>query len=420
MDLVAFAMYDPDPDVNGTWMSQLKKELELVSRFAEDHGKLVAVAETGAANATVPGDSETALLRSGNKDLDWYRRVLEVVSASPASYFLLGPNLGKADGFRVPYVMLTEGRKLYGHEMVSNFIDFYNDARSVFAGDQKTVLGSLPKVTAKAAGTAVEGYITAPVSGRQIQTGTVFTARVSRADGAKLRFVLQGKGGSASLDAVSAGGVNYRAQVTREVMEALGDCTNGTASLMAGDTVLQTIRLNSSSPFLDVPAGAYYAPAVQWALAQGITGGTTATTFSPNRTCTRAQVVTFLWRAAGSPEPIRSENPFQDLSEDAYYYKAVLWAVEQGITAGVTNTTFQPNATVTRGQTAMFLYRYAGTPEAAGETVFQDVPASAYYAPAVCWAVEQGITAGVSSTAFAPDSACTRGQIVTFLYRSSR
>ena len=170
--------------------------------------------------------------------------------------------------------------------------------------------------------------------------------------------------------------------------------------------------------FKDVSNDAYYKDAVLWAVSKGITSGTTATTFSPNASCTRAQMVTFLWRAAGSPKASGS-NPFGDVPADAYYYDAVLWAVENGITSGTSATTFAPDATVTRGQTAAFLYRAAGSPAASGSG-FSDVSSDAYYADAVAWAVQKGITSGTGNGRFSPDAACTRGQIVAFLYRQSR
>ena len=127
--------------------------------------------------------------------------------------------------------------------------------------------------------------------------------------------------------------------------------------------------------------------------------------------------MTFLWRAAGSPAPKSSVNPFTDVSTSAYYYDAVLWAVERGITAGTSATTFSPDATCTRGQIVTFLYRAVGT-TTSGTNPFVDVADSAYYADAVKWAVAEGVTAGTSATTFSPDASCTRGQIVTFLYRA--
>ena len=174
----------------------------------------------------------------------------------------------------------------------------------------------------------------------------------------------------------------------------------------------------AQNPFVDVKEGAYYYDAVLWAVEQKITSGTSATTFSPDASCTRAQMVTFLWRAAGSPKVENGKNPFTDVKADAYYYDAVLWAVEKGVTSGTSATTFSPDATVTRGQTVTFLYRNAGSPEVSGTIPFTDVEADAYYAKAVQWAVQQKITTGTSESTFSPMSDCTRGQIVTFLYRA--
>ena len=172
----------------------------------------------------------------------------------------------------------------------------------------------------------------------------------------------------------------------------------------------------TSSNFADVPSDAYYADAVAWAVSKGITTGTGDGKFSPAAPCTRAQVVTFLWRAAGSPAP-SSTASFADVPADAYYRDAVLWAVEKGITNGTGADAFSPDATVDRAQTVTFLYRYAGSPAASGGD-FQDVASGSYYADAVAWAVSQEITNGTSPTTFAPASNCTRGQTVTFLFRA--
>ena len=178
---------------------------------------------------------------------------------------------------------------------------------------------------------------------------------------------------------------------------------------------------SEDNPFTDVPSTAYYYNAVLWAVGHEpqITAGTSASTFSPGSACTRAQVVTFLWRSAGQPEPTSSNNPFTDVSPTGYYYKAVLWAVEKGITSGTSKTTFSPNGKCTRAQIATFLWRFEGqpAPKAGSENPFTDVPATAYYYNAVLWAVEQGITAGTGKNSFSPSSVCTRAQVVTFLYR---
>lgn len=173
-----------------------------------------------------------------------------------------------------------------------------------------------------------------------------------------------------------------------------------------------------STGFTDVKNDAYYADAVKWAVDRGITNGQTTTLFGAEASCTRAQIVTFLWRAAGSPVPQTTKNPFTDLSEDAYYYQAVLWAMEQGITVGTTETTFDPDQTCTRGEAVTFLHRNSGEPVAAGNHGFQDVNGSDYYDNAVQWAREKNITSGTTETTFSPSAHCTRGQIVTFLYRN--
>ena len=169
--------------------------------------------------------------------------------------------------------------------------------------------------------------------------------------------------------------------------------------------------------FTDVKAGDYYLSAVDWALDKAVTSGTSNTTFSPNAACTRAQAVTFLWRAAGSPEPTATTTAFTDVKEGSYYYKAVLWAVENSITSGATETTFAPDATCTRSQIVTFLYRMEKSPEATAENPFTDVKAGAFYENAVLWAVKENITTGATATTFDPAGDCTRGQIVTFLYR---
>ena len=174
---------------------------------------------------------------------------------------------------------------------------------------------------------------------------------------------------------------------------------------------------NSSLPFNDVTVRDYFYDAVKWAVDRGITSGTSRYTFSPDAPCTRAQVVTFLWRAAGCPQPTSKSNPFTDVRADDYFYTAVLWAVENGITNGTSAKTFSPDATVTRAQVVTFLWRANGQP-AAGNSGFADVSADKYYATAVAWAVFQRITTGTGFGVFSPDAACTRAQIVTFLYRA--
>ena len=176
-------------------------------------------------------------------------------------------------------------------------------------------------------------------------------------------------------------------------------------------------KIETTMNFWDVKQGDYYYDAVKWAVEKRITEGTGANFFSPNASCTRAQMVTFLWRAAGSPAPKSTVNPFTDVSTSDYFYNAVLWAVENGITTGTGADRFAPGATVSRAQTVTFLYRANGSPAASGAS-FSDVAADEYYANAVAWAVQNGITTGTGNGKFSPNADCTRGQIVTLLYRA--
>ena len=193
--------------------------------------------------------------------------------------------------------------------------------------------------------------------------------------------------------------------------------TNAVTSVTITENLTLYAGWNRHNPFTDVKESDYFYDAVLWAVAEKITEGTSATTFSSADSCTRAQMATFLWRAAGSPEPTSTTCPFTDVDANAYYYKAVLWAAEKGITEGTSDTTFSPNDICTRGQMATFLYRYASSPEVTGSNPFTDVLTADYYYDAVIWAAAEGVTQGTSTTTFSPKEDCTRGQIVTFLYR---
>ena len=189
-------------------------------------------------------------------------------------------------------------------------------------------------------------------------------------------------------------------------------------NISTSHTIEVQFRVRSS--FVDVPSGSYYEDAVDWAVANGITTGTDAAHFSPDGICTRAQAVTFLWRAAGRPAPESRTMPFTDVPADSYYYDAVLWAVENGITKGTSSTTFSPDDTCTRAQIVTFLWRSEQSPAAGSSNPFTDVSADAYYADAVLWAVKEAITTGTTRTTFSPDAECTRAQIVTFLWRCKK
>lgn len=171
--------------------------------------------------------------------------------------------------------------------------------------------------------------------------------------------------------------------------------------------------------FTDVKEGAYYAQPVAWAVGKGITSGIGGGKFGPDNSCTRGQIVTFLWRAAGSPDPKTTTNPFIDVKSSDYYYKAVLWAVENNITSGIGNRKFGPGSSCTRGQAVTFLWRAAESPISATGNSFADVAPDSYYEKAVNWAVASDVTSGTSKTTFSPDKTCSRGQIVTFLYRAN-
>ena len=180
----------------------------------------------------------------------------------------------------------------------------------------------------------------------------------------------------------------------------------------------QIVAESEVPAFADVPADAYYADAVAWAVKEGITTGTGTNTFSPDLSCTRAQMVTFLWRANGSPV-VNYAMSFTDVPADAYYAEAIRWAVSEGITTGTTATTFSPNAMLTRGQTVTFLWRANGSPAVSGSN-FGDVASDVYYANAVAWAVSEDITSGTGGNNFSPAAPCTRSQIVTFMYRDAK
>ena len=196
---------------------------------------------------------------------------------------------------------------------------------------------------------------------------------------------------------------------TREIDALNHDYVNGKCSRC--DDQLE-------SRFEDVPAGSFFFDPVEWAVEKGITTGVTETTFDPNGNCMRAVVVTFLWRAAGSPEPTATENPFEDVPTNAFYYKAVLWAVENGITNGVDATHFAPTTECNRAQVVTFLWRAQSSPESNADISFTDVEDGKYYTTAVAWAVENGVTNGISATEFGVGTPCNRAQVVTFLYRA--
>ncbi len=243
------------------------------------------------------------------------------------------------------------------------------------------------------------------------ENGTVTVDQKNAAQGSTVTITVKADTGYQLADLTAQGSKGSALQLT--------DKGNGRYSFtMPGskvDVQARFVKLPVSDPFTDVSADDYYYDAVKWAAEKEITGGTGNGLFSPDAACTRAQIVTFLWRTAGSPAA-KSAESFSDVAADAYYAKAVAWAVENGITTGTSATTFSPEDTCTRAQGVTFLFR-AAKASANGAPAFRDVAADAYYAAAVKWATDNGITKGTSETTFSPDAACTRAQIVTFLYR---
>ena len=253
---------------------------------------------------------------------------------------------------------------------------------------------------------------------KNVQNGTVTVSRKTAAKNATVTITATPDKG------YTLGSVKVLDQNNKEVKL---NQTNGkyTFTMPASKVTIQVIFQKETiaeepadMDFVDVPAGSFYENAVKWAVEKNITTGTSDTTFMPDGICTRAQAVAFLWRAAGSPEPKSTTMAFSDVQVGSYYEKAVLWAVENGITKGTSQTAFSPNATCSRSQIVTFLWRSQQSPTVGTSNPFTDVAATAYYANAVLWAVEKNVTAGTSSTTFSPNADCTRAQIVTFLYRT--
>ena len=244
---------------------------------------------------------------------------------------------------------------------------------------------------------------TVSVSPKSASKGTTVTVTVTPDKGYVLETLTVTDASGKKLDLKNLGSGKYSFTMPASKVEVK-------ATFMEDNTMLNY--------FVDVPASAYYYDAVLWAAEQGITGGTDATHFSPDGVCTRAQAVTFLWRAAGSPAPSATAMPFTDVAADSYYYNAVLWAMENGITVGTSSTTFSPDLKCSRAHIMTFLWRSEKSPAAGSVNPFTDVSADAYYADAVLWAVKESVTNGTSSATFSPDADCTRAQIVTFIWRT--
>ena len=335
------------------------------------------------------------------------------------------PEEGRINGRKVTYM---DGKAVYAIQVVSGkasapdapskdgytFAGWYSgDAKWNFADDTVTenltltakwerIHTSAPRYNVAVAD-STHGSVT--VSPKSASAGSTVTVTVTPDKGYALETLTVADKNGNALDLTDKGGGKYTFTMSS------GPVTVA-ATFMDDNTMLNF--------FVDVPAGAYYYDAVLWAVENGITQGTDDTHFSPNGICTRAQAVTFLWRTAGSPEPETRTMPFTDVPADSYYYDAVLWAVENGITKGTSDTTFSPNMTCSRAQIVTFLWRSEKSPAAGTANPFADVKSTAYYADAVLWAVKEDITKGTTNTTFSPDADCARAQIVTFLWRCKK
>ena len=264
-------------------------------------------------------------------------------------------------------------------------------------------------------GGGISAPSTNPVTPSQPENGTVSADKKTAAKGDTVTITVTPDEGY-QVDQITVTDKNGKTIAVKDLGNGRYRFTMPDSAVTITPTFVQAGGI-SAKTFVDVAESAYYAKAVAWAVEHGVTDGTDADHFSPDAPCTRAQIVTFLWRAAGSPEP-QSGSTFADVAENAYYAKAVAWATQRGITNGTSADTFSPDAPCTRAQGITFLWRAQNSPAAGGGARFADVDAGAYYAGAVAWAVERGVTNGTSANAFSPDAPCTRAQIVTFLWKT--
>ena len=276
---------------------------------------------------------------------------------------------------------------------------------------------ALPGTVLPYSGSSSTGVTTYPITVKSAKNGDVTASHKSAAKGTTITLTVDPDKGYLLDTLTVLDGKDKELKLTEK---------NGKYTFTMPDskvTVAATFKASAptgKNPFIDVPAGSYYEDAVIWAVDKGITTGTDATHFSPDGICTRAQAVTFLWRAAGSPASKTSTMPFTDVPVGSYYYDAVLWAVENGITKGTSDTTFSPDATCSRAQIVTFLWRANGSPAVSGNSAFTDVASDAYYAAAVAWAEKNGVTGGIGGGLFGSNNNCTRAQIVTFIWRCKK
>ena len=350
---------------------------------------------------------------------------VESVTVSPAS-------ANVARGGQQQFTATVVGTGTYDHTVTWSVTGNASTGTSITSGGLLTVAAdetaahltvtatSSADASKTASSTVTVGTYILPVPSYRVTigdtaNGTVTASPAAARQGATVTLTVTPEEGYAVDELTVTDFFGSRVDVTRNI--------DGTYSFVMPYSQVEVYvtftRTEEPIRFTDVPEGAYYYDAVYWAVENGVTVGATATTFNPGGSCTRAQMVTFLWRAAGSPEPATTVNPFTDVDANDYYYEAVLWAVENGVTVGATATTFNPGGECTRSQMVTFLWRAAGEPgTGTSSNPFTDVDADDYYCEAVLWAVENGITVGATATTFAPVAVCTRAQAVTFLYRA--
>jgi len=358
-------------------------------------------------------ESKAAVVASNERTGAFYATLQEAVAAAEDGDTIVLQKKLEGDAAKATVTLSADKTLSFKNASGTDESVLTINGKTVTVNSTTAVTETFPKTTGGSNGGGGGGGVSSNVTIDRPTNGKVSVSPTAPSKGATVTITLTPDTGYV------VGSVTVTDKDGKAVELTKVSDTKYTFTMPAGKVKVAATFTKAGAPaegFTDVPADAYYADAVKWAVEKGITNGLTATTFGPNNSCTRGQMVTFLWRAAGSPAATGT-NSFSDVASGEYYYNAVLWAVEKGITNGTSATTFSPNATVNRGQTVTFLYRYAGTPAATGESSFTDVAADAFYADAVKWAVAEEITNGTSSTTFSPASNCTRGQIVTFMYR---
>ena len=319
-----------------------------------------------------------------------------IATETADEYWSLTPWTPKDDVVPNKVVLFVDDNKMDTMEFTLNAEDWAN----------------LPGTVLPYSGSIGGGVTTYPITVKSAKNGDVTASHKSASKGTTVTLTVDPDKGYVLDTLTVLDGKDKEIKLTEK---------NGkyTFTMPAGKVTVEAMfEATGNNPFTDVPAGSYYEDAVIWAVEKGITNGVSSNMFAPNDPCTRAQIVTFLWRAAGSPAAKSAVMPFADVKVGSYYYDAVLWAVENGITKGTSDTMFSPDATCSRAQIVTFLWRSQKSPAAGTANPFTDVKASAYYADAVLWAVKEDVTKGTTNTTFSPDANCTRAQIVTFIWRA--